>query len=410
MARSMRFQAVVPLIFWGKWVATIVYLLNRLPFKVIGYKSPFERLYLHLPSLSHLKVFDSLCYTTTPKVLDRFSPRAIPVVLLGYSSTQKGYILYNLHSKTFMINRNVMFHEIVFPFKYVKALGTLVFPILDLSASPISSSAPTVEDSTEPIEDQLSSESFAEDPSFTTDTIASKPIIPAMSDYKDDANTETSAIQSHTTEPLEECRRYSRLSKPPLWMQDNVTTSKGSKCNYPISSYIDYSHISPTFIQALTTYSALSEPTTFKEFVTDPRWQSHYDYSLFTKKAGNDIRKYALELISESGLSGAKPTGTPLELNQKLASIEYDSCFNTNNAHLDEALKNPGVYQTLVGRLLYLIMTRLDIVFVVQVLNQFIHCPKNSHMEAALRVVRYIKEAPSLGLLMPEESLNKLIA
>ncbi|XP_019236312.1 PREDICTED: uncharacterized protein LOC109216593 [Nicotiana attenuata] len=121
-------------------------------------------------------------------------------------------------------------------------------------------------------------------------------------------------------------------------------------------------------------------------------------------------RKYALELISESGLSGAKLAGTPLELNQNLTPTEYDSCFNTNSAHLDEALKNPGIYQRLVGRLLYLTMTRPDIAFVVQVLSQFMHCPKNSHIKATLRVVRYITEALGLGLLMPAESSSKPIA
>lgn len=38
-------------------------------------------------------------------------------------------------------------------------------------------------------------------------------------------------------------------------------------------------------------------------------------------------RKYALELISEVGPGGAKPSATPLELNQKLTSIEYDKCI-----------------------------------------------------------------------------------
>ncbi|XP_070002000.1 uncharacterized mitochondrial protein AtMg00810-like [Nicotiana sylvestris] len=140
--------------------------------------------------------------------------------------------------------------------------------------------------------------------------------------------------------------------------------------------------------------------------------QSHYDYSLFTKKAGNNIvitlRKYALEQISDSGLSGTKSAGTPLEMNQKLASVEYDSCFNIDIPHSDEALKNPGVYQRQVGRLLYLTMARPDISFVVHVLSQYMNCPKSCHMEATLRVVRHIKEAPGLGLLMPAELSSKL--
>lgn len=34
-------------------------------------------------------------------------------------------------------------------------------------------------------------------------------------------------------------------------------------------------------------------------------------------------RKYALELVSEMGLSGSKPASTPLEFNHKLTSIDY---------------------------------------------------------------------------------------
>lgn len=49
-----------------------------------------------------------------------------------------------------------------------------------------------------------------------------------------------------------------------------------------------------------------------------------------------------------------------------------------------------------MGRLLYLTMTRVNISVAVQTFSQFMHAPKQSHMEAALRVVRYIKSA--LGL------------
>ncbi|XP_019259863.1 PREDICTED: uncharacterized protein LOC109237924 [Nicotiana attenuata] len=45
-------------------------------------------------------------------------------------------------------------------------------------------------------------------------------------------------------------------------------------------------------------------------------------------------------------------------------------------------------YQRLVGRLLYLTITSPDIAYVVQVLSQFMHKPKRSHMDAALRVIR----------------------
>lgn len=73
-------------------------------------------------------------------------------------------------------------------------------------------------------------------------------------------------------------------------------------------------------------------------------------------------------------------------------------------------LNDPTTYQRLVGRVLYLTMTRSDIAFVVQVLSQYMHYPKKSHMEVALRVVRYIKSTPGLGLLMPAKRTNELQA
>uniref|UniRef100_A0A0V0IWV1 Putative ovule protein n=1 Tax=Solanum chacoense TaxID=4108 RepID=A0A0V0IWV1_SOLCH len=108
-------------------------------------------------------------------------------------------------------------------------------------------------------------------------------------------------------------------------------------------------------------------------------------------------RKYALELISDTGLSGAKPVNTPLETNVKLTTVEYDELTGTT---ADPILKDITGYQRLVGRLLYLTITRPDISFAAQVLSQFMQHPKRSHWEAALRVVRYIKSCPGQGMLL----------
>lgn len=116
-------------------------------------------------------------------------------------------------------------------------------------------------------------------------------------------------------------------------------------------------------------------------------------------------RKYALELIAEAGLGGAKPAVTPLELNQKLTSQEYVK--HTQSSSKDESLKDAGPYQRFVGRMLYLTMTRPDLPFTV--LSQYMHSPKTSHREISFRVVKYIKEAPGLGLFMPAQNSDQLL-
>nr|XP_016489903.1 PREDICTED: uncharacterized mitochondrial protein AtMg00810-like [Nicotiana tabacum] len=105
-------------------------------------------------------------------------------------------------------------------------------------------------------------------------------------------------------------------------------------------------------------------------------------------------RKYALELIAEMRLRGVKSAGTPLEANVKLTSEEYDRFvhYQSSSETEDKLLADAGKYQRLIGRLLYLTMTRVDIAYVVQVLSQYMHEPKQSRMEATLRVVRLFKE------------------
>uniref|UniRef100_A0A3Q7I1H2 Reverse transcriptase Ty1/copia-type domain-containing protein n=1 Tax=Solanum lycopersicum TaxID=4081 RepID=A0A3Q7I1H2_SOLLC len=118
-------------------------------------------------------------------------------------------------------------------------------------------------------------------------------------------------------------------------------------------------------------------------------------------------RKYALELISDLGLGGTKLVGAPVEVNQKFTSIVFDQHVHSQH---DPVLNDPGPYQRLVGRLLYLTVTRADISFAIQNLSQFMHSTKQSHMEAATRVVKYIKQAPGVGILMSSTVSSKLQA
>lgn len=109
-------------------------------------------------------------------------------------------------------------------------------------------------------------------------------------------------------------------------------------------------------------------------------------------------RKYTLEVIVESCLGGAKPMSTPLKFNQKLTSVSYDNDVGSNNI-VDHVLDDANSYQRLIGRLVYLIMTKPDISFAVGC--KLVHAQaKVSHMNVTLRVVKYIKNALGLGILM----------
>ncbi|XP_070031655.1 uncharacterized mitochondrial protein AtMg00820-like [Nicotiana tomentosiformis] len=52
---------------------------------------------------------------------------------------------------------------------------------------------------------------------------------------------------------------------------DFVTTKK-SNCAYPLSSYVYYEHLTPSYKAALNSYSSIVEPYSYKEAATDPKW------------------------------------------------------------------------------------------------------------------------------------------
>jgi len=99
-------------------------------------------------------------------------------------------------------------------------------------------------------------------------------------------------------------------------------------------------------------------------------------------------RKYALNIIAEAGLLGAKPLNVPIEHNHRL-TLAADLPF----PHLDQ-------YRRLVGRLIYLCFTRPELSYCVHVLSQFMQTPKEAHWEATLHVVRYLKGNPGQSVLL----------
>ncbi|XP_043697021.1 mediator of RNA polymerase II transcription subunit 33A-like [Telopea speciosissima] len=102
-------------------------------------------------------------------------------------------------------------------------------------------------------------------------------------------------------------------------------------------------------------------------------------------------RKYILDLLSDTGMLGCKPVDTPLEPNTHLKSKEGDPV-------------DKGTYQRLLERLIYLSHARPDITFAVSVVSQYMHDPYSSHMEAAYRILKYLKSSPGKGILYSPHS------
>ena len=109
-------------------------------------------------------------------------------------------------------------------------------------------------------------------------------------------------------------------------------------------------------------------------------------------------QKYVTDLLAETGKIGCKPVSTPMDPNHKLGEAK------------EEPMVDKRMYQRLIGRLIHLAHTRPDIAYSVSVISQFMHDPREPHLQAAYRVLHYLKGNSGKGILFKKNNTLALEA
>ena len=96
--------------------------------------------------------------------------------------------------------------------------------------------------------------------------------------------------------------------------------------------------------------------------------------------------KYERNLMKKFGLESASSVRTPMSPNVKLT-------IDLLGKNVDSSL-----YKSMISSLLYLTASRLDISYTVGVCARYQGNPKESHMIALKRIIKYVKTTADFGL------------
>ncbi|GJT02190.1 ribonuclease H-like domain-containing protein [Tanacetum coccineum] len=107
--------------------------------------------------------------------------------------------------------------------------------------------------------------------------------------------------------------------------------------------------------------------------------------------------KYAREVLERAGMMNCNPCKTPADTDSKLGPD-------------GDPVSDPALYRSLVGSLQYLTFTRPDLSYAVQHVCLYMHDPREPHLSAMKRILRYVRGTLDHGLQLYTSSTFQLIA
>jgi hypothetical protein len=109
------------------------------------------------------------------------------------------------------------------------------------------------------------------------------------------------------------------------------------------------------------------------------------------------LAKYTKDLTKKFNMAELKPVSTLISTATSLGPDEDGEAVDQRE------------YRSMLGFLLYLTVTRLDIQFIVGLCARFPASPRSSHRTAVQRIFRYLKHTPEFGIWYSASSLLDLV-
>jgi hypothetical protein len=107
--------------------------------------------------------------------------------------------------------------------------------------------------------------------------------------------------------------------------------------------------------------------------------------------------KYIKYLLKKFGMEDTKGISTPMGTN---GSLDSDASGN---------MVDQTMYRPKIGSLLFVTASRSDVMFSVYMCTRFQASPRESHLKATKRILRYLKYTQNIGLWYPKGAKFELI-
>jgi hypothetical protein len=112
VARSLMFTMNVPKFLWSEAVMTATYLINRMPSRILGMKTPYEMIFGKNEFIVPPKVFGCTCFVRDHRPsVGKLDPRAVKCIFIGYPSGQKGYKCWSPSERRTFVSMDMTFRE-----------------------------------------------------------------------------------------------------------------------------------------------------------------------------------------------------------------------------------------------------------------------------------------------------------
>ena len=285
VTHSMLIGGNVPTYLWGEALSSAVYVINRTPSRVLGFRRPLDVLAGHctLPSVVKLMphVFGCVVYVhLSPQHRTKLEPRALKCVFVGYGSTQKGYKCYHPETRKFYTSMDVVFDEsklhystIGFEYAYVpenvlqstNSDDALCFDINSVTISTSVNTRESLEDKTTVDNPQVSSDQCENSPHLPDSTLS--PLAPVSSspetlqvlpDHPPEISIPSTLVLPH---------RSTRGIPPTKYEPDPK-----ARVRYPINNHVSSHKLSDSYASYVHNISSVSIPSTLQEALADSRW------------------------------------------------------------------------------------------------------------------------------------------